>query len=129
MDSSLLLLIKQLDADERLMFQSQYDDSKKSVAVGVLLALFLGGLGIHWFYLENSGRGVCYLVGNIIGWVLTVVFIGWFLVLLVGFACVFDAIVMGDTVRKFNREKGRKIFNEIMLLRNHDNDLPLPPSL
>jgi len=34
----------------------------KSKIVAALLALFLGGLGIHKFYLGQSGKGVLYLV-------------------------------------------------------------------
>ena len=34
----------------------------KSRMTAALLALFLGGFGIHQFYLGNSGKGVLYLV-------------------------------------------------------------------
>jgi TM2 domain-containing membrane protein YozV len=34
----------------------------KSKGVAAILALFLGGLGIHKFYLGQSGRGLLYLI-------------------------------------------------------------------
>lgn len=34
----------------------------KSRTTAALLAFFLGGLGIHWFYLGRSGRGLLYLL-------------------------------------------------------------------
>jgi TM2 domain-containing membrane protein YozV len=34
----------------------------KNKGTAAILALFLGGLGIHQFYLGNSGRGILYLL-------------------------------------------------------------------
>jgi len=34
----------------------------KNKGVAILLALFLGGLGAHKFYLGKSGQGILYLV-------------------------------------------------------------------
>lgn len=34
----------------------------KSKSTTVLLAFFLGGLGIHRFYLGQSGKGILYLI-------------------------------------------------------------------
>ena len=50
-------------------------DSKSKVAAG-LLAIFLGGLGIHKFYLGFTGPGLVYLLTNTIGWVVTVFLLG-----------------------------------------------------
>ena len=57
MDQALLALMKQLSAEEKLMFQSDYEDQKKSTVLAVVLALLLGGFGAHWFYL---GRCLLY---------------------------------------------------------------------
>lgn len=38
------------------------NEGKKNKALFVVLALFLGGLGIHRFYLGNVGLGILYLV-------------------------------------------------------------------
>lgn len=34
----------------------------KDKTVAALLAFFLGGLGIQWFYLGNTKRGIVYIV-------------------------------------------------------------------
>ena len=34
----------------------------KNKIVAAILALFLGGLGIHWFYLGKNNRGLTYLL-------------------------------------------------------------------
>jgi len=49
--------------------------SKSKVAAG-LLAIFLGGLGIHKFYLGYTGPGLVYLLTNTIGWVVTIFLLG-----------------------------------------------------
>lgn len=35
---------------------------EKDRTTAALLALFLGGAGIHWFYLGNSKKGILYLI-------------------------------------------------------------------
>jgi TM2 domain-containing membrane protein YozV len=44
--------------------------SKNKTAAG-LLAIFLGGLGIHKFYLGYTGPGLVYLLVNTIGFLVT----------------------------------------------------------
>lgn len=34
----------------------------KSRGLAIALALFLGGFGVHWFYLERPGKGLIYLL-------------------------------------------------------------------
>lgn len=55
-----------------------YSGPPKSKTVGILLAFFLGGLGIHRFYLGHNNTGVAMLVLSIfscgvIGWIWAVV--------------------------------------------------------
>ena len=54
----------------------------KSRLTFILLGLFLGGLGIHWFYLGNTTRGIIYLLvtlltfaigGGIVTGILTII--------------------------------------------------------
>lgn len=45
--------------------------SEKNKTVAGLLAIFVGGFGIHKFYLGFTGPGLVYLLTNTIGWVIT----------------------------------------------------------
>ncbi len=43
------------------IFYQQYAAVRRDEVVGVLLALFLGGFGMHHFYLRRTGLGILYL--------------------------------------------------------------------
>ena len=120
MDQALLALMKQLSAEEKLMFQSDYEDQKKSTVLAVVLALLLGGFGAHWFYLGRTGRALTYLLVNILGGVLTVLLIGYVLLAAVWIACLSDAVFMGGTISSMNRLIGQRIFDVIVGLRGDD---------
>jgi TM2 domain-containing membrane protein YozV len=47
---------------QRAWFYAEYERARKDETVGVLLALFLGGIGIHHFYLRRNTAGVIYLL-------------------------------------------------------------------
>jgi TM2 domain-containing membrane protein YozV len=42
------------------IFYQQYESVRRDEVVGILLALFLGGFGIHHFYLRRTGLGILY---------------------------------------------------------------------
>jgi TM2 domain-containing membrane protein YozV len=42
------------------IFYEQYEAARRDEVVGILLALFLGGFGVHHFYLRRAGWGVLY---------------------------------------------------------------------
>ncbi len=43
------------------IFYQQYEMARRDEVVGILLALFLGGFGVHHFYLRRYGLGILYL--------------------------------------------------------------------
>lgn len=43
------------------VFYQQYEAARRDEVVGILLALFLGGFGVHHFYLRRTALGVVYL--------------------------------------------------------------------
>ena len=57
-----------------------YYDQKSKVAAG-LLGIFLGQFGVHNFYLGYTNKAVGQLVGTIVGYVLSVIVIGVFIVI------------------------------------------------
>jgi hypothetical protein len=43
------------------IFYQHYEAVRRDEVVGILLALFLGGFGVHHFYLRRTGLGILYL--------------------------------------------------------------------
>ena len=136
MDQGTLSLQKSLAADERLVFQHQYDDEKRSHIIGAVIALSPFGLfGLHWFWLGNRNRGFLYLGLFGGGILLTVVFVGFLLTLGVLVACIIDTIQMGDITRKYNRQIGKTTFDAVVAMREKTHPAsqeatsmpPLPP--
>mgnify|MGYP002527944412 CR=1 FL=1 len=64
----------------------------KNKIVAGILALLLGGLGIHAFYLGENSKGITYLVATIIGWVTSIFFIGLIPCFIIGVLCLIDGI-------------------------------------
>ena len=55
-------MLQRLPQDKQMLFVMQYNSLKKNPTTAVVLALFLGGLGIHKFYLGQTGLGIAYLL-------------------------------------------------------------------
>ena len=70
---------------------SQYDTKNKLIAA--LLALFLGPLGIHKFYLGQKSPGFALLAATIIGVLLSLVAIGFVVLPVVYIVCFIEAII------------------------------------
>ena len=65
---------------------------KSPIAAG-LLALFLGTLGIHKFYLGYTKEGVILLVGTILSYLFTLILIGLIPLMIIGVVCLIEAIL------------------------------------
>lgn len=65
----------------------------KSPIVAGLLALFLGGFGVHKFYLGYNTQGVILLATTVVSWVLTFLLIGIIPLMIVGVICLIEAII------------------------------------
>ncbi len=57
-----LLYTQGMTDHQRLLFMSEYNHRQKNGTTGVLLALFLGGLGAHRFYMGQIGWGIAYVL-------------------------------------------------------------------
>ena len=72
--------------------QPQYT-TQKSKGVAALLAFFLGGLGVHEFYLGRTGAGFCFLLATLFtSWLIFPMFIIWLIVLIqaISYLCMTD---------------------------------------
>jgi TM2 domain-containing membrane protein YozV len=85
--------------EQRAWFHAEFERARKDETVGVLLALFLGGLGIHHFYLRRDGLGFLYLLLSWTG-----------IPMLVGFV---ECFFMPDRVRRYNAGQAAYISAQI----------------
>lgn len=76
--------------------------SPKSVGLAYVLLIFLGGLGIHKFYLDKVGMGVTYLSLTFVGGLLTLIWTGWLLLFAVWVMLIIDLFTLPGNVRTFN---------------------------
>ena len=107
----------------RQHFLQQYSLRKRNAGAIVGFALLLGGLGIHRFYLRQTGLGIVYLLAGTIGWAIVIPPI------VIGILCIVDACNSSSLAGKCNHEIAREIMDEIaMLERCNDETLPLPPA-
>ena len=74
----------------------------KDVGVAYLLAILLGGLAAHHFYLGNVGIGILYLALWVAGWATVGIGIGVLLVLAVAVWWVIDLFLIPRYVKAAN---------------------------
>ena len=101
-DSPVKYLTKKMSASEKFAFYNEYNLRKKDPAIGVSLALIVGGLGIHRFWLGEMKAGFTYLI---FCWTIIPIF----------FAIV-DAACMGDMCRKHNNQVAKELYSNIKSL-------------
>jgi len=100
-----------LSSDEKLQFQSEFTSRQRTSGLGIVLALLLGGLGAHKFYLKDNAAGIVYALCGTVGWIIVVP--GIIIVIL----CIVDACRMGAEVTKFNNALARDIKEELEAIR------------
>jgi TM2 domain-containing membrane protein YozV len=85
---------------QRAWFYAEYERARKDEVVGVLLALFLGGIGIHHFYLRRNTAGIVYLL---FFWTGIPMVIAWV-----------ECFFMPNRVRQYNVAQAIYISNQIL---------------
>ncbi|WP_295627738.1 TM2 domain-containing protein [uncultured Corynebacterium sp.] len=76
----------------------------KSKIAAALLAFFLGGLGVHNFYLGNISRGVTQLVLTLIGWATAILLIGFVFLAAVGLWAFIEFIMLLVGASPYDRD-------------------------
>ena len=104
MDLQIIQLQKQLSEDERNIFNYKFERRKKSVSTYAILAVFIGGLGAHKFYLEQIGPGVLYAV-----------FVWTFIPSIIA---LIETFFSRENVKSKNLQIAQEILEEIKLIRN-----------
>jgi TM2 domain-containing membrane protein YozV len=89
-----------MNEHQRAWFYAEYKRASKDEVVGVLLALFLGGIGIHHFYLRRNTAGIVYLL---LSWTGIPMIIAWV-----------ECFFMPSRVRQYNAAQAIYISNQIL---------------
>jgi len=76
-----------------LVVTSKSRSNKKDRLTAGLLGLFLGGWGVHHFYLGNNNRGLLYLLVNTVGFFFTWMLF-WIPNLIVAVVVIVESIVL-----------------------------------
>lgn len=80
--------------DDRLRRRRRYADPPRSRLAYILLAVFLGHLGVHNFYAGRPGPGVAQLVVFLASFPLMLVFIGCLTVFIPGIWAIVDVVTV-----------------------------------
>ena len=84
---------RQKPFDVRDLGQRPYNASDKNRVVAALLAFFLGGLGVHKFYLGKNQAGAIMLVLTLVGFLTSIILIGLPILFGVGAVAFVECII------------------------------------
>ncbi len=85
---------------QKAWFYAEYEQARRDETAGVLLAIFLGGFGVHHFYLHRTGLGLVYLL---LSWTGIPTILGWV-----------EAFFMPARVRQYNAMMAAMISSHIL---------------
>lgn len=83
--------------------------SERNWIATVLLCFFLGTLGVHRFYVGKTGSGVAQLVLSVVGWVTSIILIGFIPLAIVGIWAFVDFILI--LIGRFKDSENRVVKN------------------
>lgn len=81
----------------------------KSLLLAYVLWFFLGGLGIHKFYLAQPFQGVIYLILSGLGWLTAAIVIGWLFLGVWALLMFIDIFTMPIRVGVLNGRLARRV--------------------
>lgn len=73
-------------------YASSRREDKSPVAAG-LFAIFLGGLGVHRFYLGYTNQGIILLAATILSWLTAIILIGLLGLMVISVICLVEGII------------------------------------
>lgn len=99
------ILMQNMSQEQRMYFLNEMNARRKSVGTFAILALLLGGLGIHLFYVGKTVRGLLHLL-----------FCWTFIPAIVALV---DAIRSKDIVDRINQGIATEIAAKLAMLQTH----------
>lgn len=88
-----------LTTQQKLYFQQEYDKQSRNPSTALILALLLGGVGAHRFYLRQWGLGVAYLL---FAWTFIPVFVA-----------LIECFMISKRTEKYNEQIAQQILDKM----------------
>lgn len=98
-----------MNYDRELLIEKRVENDSKSALIAYLLLFFLWGFGVHRMYLGRWISGLVMLGLWGLGWLLTVVLIGWPLVGLVCLWVIVDIFLIPGMIQDDKDEMRRRM--------------------
>lgn len=90
-----LLVMQDLNEQQKLLFNQKYSDEKKDPTTAVIITLLLGGIGGHKFYMGETGMGIVYLL--------------FFWTFIPSFVALIELFTISGKVKKYNDSKAVEV--------------------
>ena len=87
----------------------QYDAAKKSTGIAYLLWFFLGWLGVHRFYLGQTGTGTAMALISVVSWITVFIVIGFVGLGVIGVWWLVDAFLIPGITTRANQELATRL--------------------
>ncbi len=87
----------------------QYDAAKKSALIAYLLWFFLGGVGVHRFYLGRTGSGIAMAIISVLSWITVYIGIGFIGLAVIGLWWLVDAFLIPGIATRANQELATRL--------------------
>ena len=105
-----------LSTQQQMLVEQRVNNDGKSMLVAYLLLIFLGGLGVHRFYLGRSGSGAIMLVMCILGWLTLVIYVGMFLLIAVAIWAIVDLFLIPGIVESERTKLRARVSQELEVM-------------
>lgn len=111
------MYLEELSEKQLAILYGESNAKTPSTAIGYILFIFLGGLGVHRFYLGYPGTGWFILLSTIIGFLTVGLGLGIVLLFINGIILFIDMFTIPSLVRTKREDIKREIAKE-MIARN-----------
>lgn len=113
----MLSYYEQLENEEKILVNAEMQNEGKSPLIAYLLWFFLGTWGAHNFYLGRKGVAIAQLILGIIGWITTLLLVGFFILAIVGIWAFIDVFLISSYIKKSAKESRELKAQRILALR------------
>src|SRR5579871_343165 len=108
-----LAVKSQLNPQELALFESEMNKRRKSVGLAYVLLLFLGGLGVHQFYLGFPKLAVAQLVCFIVGIFTVLIGVGVVFLAFTSVVAIVDLFLTPGLTDRANERTEREILSQL----------------